>query len=672
MSTTRAHSKRAKVSVIIVNKDELQIQRSLELLKPQCEALGAECLVLDASTKRLDFIRLANPWVTWIDYEPPFWRSSTIPLQRNVAVRASQGEVIAFCDAGGEPDSNWLSSLTDSLLSGAADFVAGPIRSLGKGAYGVVNDLPDGEVVEWPPTANLGFTRKLFDSIGGFDERYFYTSDIDFAIRSKSAGFVCRSVQAAGMAMNWGPLRLNSRRSWRYGRGWLRLMSYHPSKRWWLIKHSPYRVVYAAWVLAAPIALFAPVIDAYGLVFTALWLSFPPVMIINNRKLPSPASAFIDHVIGGAAVLVGALKLAVGELEPMRLVPRDESPYIQGLQSALGEIGIPVVQSHQLTPSHSLNVLLEPLRLIGARLRGNRIIHIHWTYPFRLPGGKFGRGFAQIWFYIYIITARANGLKIVWTMHNRLPHERVFLNDLKAQKFLASRAMGIIALTESSAQIIASQYLRKDVEVIPHPAILLPIPSANKIQNQTLKAPSEQKVFSTFGLLRKYKNVEMLINIAGQVSGSAKIRIAGLPSPEYGDLLARHINSAKLAGGNVEAKFAYLSEQELADFLDSSDFAVFTFHEITNSGSVMTALATGLPCIIPNHQSLNQIPTSAVIRFDLEKGENGLREALLSAASMTELEYQAMSDAAQKFAKEYSWLEVARSHNSLFRRLIRA
>ena len=86
----------------------------------------------------------------------------------------------------------------------------------------------------------------------------------------------------------------------------------------------------------------------------------------------------------------------------------------------------------------------------------------------------------------------------------------------------------------------------------------------------------------------------------------------------------------------------------------------------------MTALATGLPCIIPNHQSLNQIPTSAVIRFDLEKGENGLREALLSAASMTELEYQAMSDAAQKFAKEYSWLEVARSHNSLFRRLIRA
>ena len=199
-------------------------------------------------------------------------------------------------------------------------------------------------------------------------------------------------------------------------------------------------------------------------------------MIINNRKLPSPASAFIDHVIGGAAVLVGALKLAVGELEPMRLVPRDESPYIQGLQSALGEIGIPVVQSHQLTPSHSLNVLLEPLRLIGARLRGNRIIHIHWTYPFRLPGGKFGRGFAQIWFYIYIITARANGLKIVWTMHNRLPHERVFLNDLKAQKFLASRAMGIIALTESSAQIIASQYLRKDVEVIPHPAILLPIP----------------------------------------------------------------------------------------------------------------------------------------------------------------------------------------------------
>ena len=42
------------IAVVLLSKDEPSIDESLRLLKPQCEAVGATCFVVDASEKRLD------------------------------------------------------------------------------------------------------------------------------------------------------------------------------------------------------------------------------------------------------------------------------------------------------------------------------------------------------------------------------------------------------------------------------------------------------------------------------------------------------------------------------------------------------------------------------------------------------------------------------------------
>src|ERR1700733_14812066 len=104
-----------QISVVVLSKDELDLEYTLELLQPQCESLDAECIVVDASEHRLESIHQAHPWVTWINYSGPVWRSSTIPHQRNVGCRAASGDIIAFCDAGGEPDVDWLRTITAPL-----------------------------------------------------------------------------------------------------------------------------------------------------------------------------------------------------------------------------------------------------------------------------------------------------------------------------------------------------------------------------------------------------------------------------------------------------------------------------------------------------------------------------------------------------------------------------
>jgi glycosyltransferase involved in cell wall biosynthesis len=99
------------VSLVVICRDEPFLDRTLTLLRPQCEAIGAECIVVDSSSGRLQPIADRHSWVRWIDHAvTPGQR--TIPHQRNVGCLAARGSVIAFCDAGGEPDKDWLNAIT--------------------------------------------------------------------------------------------------------------------------------------------------------------------------------------------------------------------------------------------------------------------------------------------------------------------------------------------------------------------------------------------------------------------------------------------------------------------------------------------------------------------------------------------------------------------------------
>src|SRR3954451_10969496 len=64
--------------------------------------------------------------------------------------------------------------------------------------------------------------------------------------------------------------------------------------------------------------------------------------------------------------------------------PRDPNPYQELLHAELRRRGAIVSYIGSETPSQSLNVALLPLRIAIGRLRGARLVHLHWLYPFGL------------------------------------------------------------------------------------------------------------------------------------------------------------------------------------------------------------------------------------------------------------------------------------------------
>jgi glycosyltransferase involved in cell wall biosynthesis len=151
---------------------------------------------------------------------------------RNVGVRAARGRFVLLCDCDDVVSPDWLPGLRGALRGGA-DCVGGPL----------VRVYPDGSVLEtaegvhfrtWqrrgvtvgsPTGANCGFTRALYDSLGGFDEEFAGGGDeIDFFYRATIGGAALRNVPEASIRYR---LRDSARDAFRqntnYGRGSVRL-----------------------------------------------------------------------------------------------------------------------------------------------------------------------------------------------------------------------------------------------------------------------------------------------------------------------------------------------------------------------------------------------------------------------------------------------------------------
>jgi GT2 family glycosyltransferase len=122
---------------------------------------------------------------------------------RNIGVQNSSGEFILLCDADDHVNDGWLAAMSEAFTSGA-DLVGGRLvrvssdqRPVGVPDDGLRNDL---NYLRWPQGANCGFSRAVYDELGGFDEGYARGGDeTDFFWRGQLRGHELRFVPGAAI-----------------------------------------------------------------------------------------------------------------------------------------------------------------------------------------------------------------------------------------------------------------------------------------------------------------------------------------------------------------------------------------------------------------------------------------------------------------------------------------
>lgn len=290
------------ISIVIISKDEPSLDDTLVAVAAQAKSLeeASEIIVVDASDGRLDDIRLRHKKsVRWLQFKQPPGIRISIAHQRNVGVRAADGKIIVFTDAGCHPEPQWLARIVAPLFQ-EENVTAGLTLSTSKSTR-----LYDrwarrnmgSRYLTACATINLAFRREVFDVIRGFDEGFAYGSDVDFSWRLTDVGYRIRSVPDAVIRHDWGAFRRQLRRSYLYGRARVRLYQKHRARLRSVLRNDPTAVVYPVFLLGLPLTFVFPIYPA--LLLIPAW---------RNRS-DGPVQVVVDHLAYGVGILVQLVSL---------------------------------------------------------------------------------------------------------------------------------------------------------------------------------------------------------------------------------------------------------------------------------------------------------------------------------------------------------------------------
>ena len=221
----------------------------------------------------------------------------------------------------------------------------------------------------------------------------------------------------------------------------------------------------------------------------------------------------------------------------MLVLPRDPNPYQGLLYGALGRLGVRIRYLGELTPSHTVNLLLLPAELAWHRMAGTRVVHLHWVFPFTLPGARrfpVLRRLGQAWFLLWLRACRALGLRLVWTAHNVLPHAPVFADDVAARRALVRASDLVLAHSPAALAELAAlgAVPRRSAVIEAWPAAPGATPATSLRQPGS---PGGPRRFLFFGRVEQYKGVADLLSAfaglaaetAAELTVACRVRTAG-------------------------------------------------------------------------------------------------------------------------------------------------
>jgi len=223
-----------------------------------------------------------------------------------------------------------------------------------------------------------------------------------------------------------------------------------------------------------------------------------------------------------------------------------------------------------------------------AAFRPERVVLHWWTTFWGAPYALLGAAL------------RRRGLRLVYVIHNVLPHE-----TRPWDTFLARQALrqGQVFITQTAREQERLQALLPGAraEVHPHPvyAQLGSEPLTRREARQQMDLPPEGPLLLFFGIVRPYKGLGVLLEALGLLrkrGHSPCLVIAG----EFWEDKARYLAQIEALGLQEQVRVLdrYLPNEEAHRLFTAADLLVAPYTGGTQSGAASLGLGYGLPMIV--------------------------------------------------------------------------
>jgi glycosyltransferase involved in cell wall biosynthesis len=214
------------VSLICTVRDEADnigalLDSMLAQTRQPDEIVVNDCLSKDATPEIVRAYAAQYPHIRLVS------GGHNIPSGRNNAIRHAHGPIIACTDAGLTLAPDWLEQLVAPIEAGQAELVGGFFEADARTTFELALAATNFRTVEevdpttFLPFGNsMAFTKKLWETVGGFPEWQSHSEDLSFDLAAERAGF--RRAFAPGAIVHFRPrssLQAFARQYYLYARG---------------------------------------------------------------------------------------------------------------------------------------------------------------------------------------------------------------------------------------------------------------------------------------------------------------------------------------------------------------------------------------------------------------------------------------------------------------------
>ncbi len=370
----------------------------------------------------------------------------------------------------------------------------------------------------------------------------------------------------------------------------------------------------------------------------------------------------------------------------VRLVdpPAYTPPYDHALAAALARAGARVVLSTSRPaydapqPSGDFALREDFYRRTMARDRSTNVRraarlaeHLPDMLRERRGGGRDADVVHYQWLALEALDAAllARGVPRVFTSHNVLRRGGGRLREAGPRR-VAEAVDAVVVHSRVSARAMTDRYGADPakVHVIPHGAFDYLATQPDEVPLPPELAAVDKPVILSFGILRPYKGVDVLIDAFAGVEG-AELWVVGRPWMDVAPLRA----AAARAGGTVRFVNRFVAERELPAYFRRADVVALPYRDIDQSGVLYTALAFGKAIVASSIGGFTEVADDHGALVPVPPGDvAALRDALAALVSDPAARAAQEARAAAAAAGPYSWDEAARLTLALYERFTTA
>jgi beta-1,4-mannosyltransferase len=280
------------------------------------------------------------------------------------------------------------------------------------------------------------------------------------------------------------------------------------------------------------------------------------------------------------------------------------NPYQELLYRGLWQHGVapvPLPRAHEVEQ-------LTVAEALGARI----VLNVHWTNQLASPDRAETEA-AHDAFRASVDGFVERGARLVWTLHNRLPHECDHPDlEVELRRWLVDRADLIHVMGADSPGAVADLYPLDPTKIVevPHPSYdgVYPATIDRDQARWELGVSPDEHVLLMFGGMRPYKNVPLALDaLDNLLSEGRRVRlvVAGQLMGEWPG--QNELEHRIVTHPATSAHLRRIDEVDVQRYFLGSDVLLLPYTTIMNSGVLLLGATYGLPVVGPSTGEVGEL-----------------------------------------------------------------